>query len=330
MFLDRFDDLDRALLHALQIDGRASFRRIGEVLGTSDQTVARRYAALRRTHALRVVGLSDPAPANPVHWVVWARARPEAAGEISDALARRPDTSWIDVCSGGTDIVSAAHGMGVERLLLDALPHTRHVLDVRADRVLHTFYGGSGQPFTKNGPLTPLQVAELVKHLPPPTQPPARLDDADLRLLAALRGDGRAAVENLMAASNMSASGVRRRLRALRAGGVLQLDVDADFDLLEVPVRTLLRLNVDVTMTRAVGRALAEHDEVAFAAATTGSANIFATVLTRDIAALYHYLTAKIAAVPGVGAVETTPVLRHVKSAVTRYAPRTGDSGTPP
>ncbi|NUR89077.1 MAG: AsnC family protein, partial [Nonomuraea sp.] len=29
------DEVDRGLLHALQVDGRASFSRIGEVLGVS-------------------------------------------------------------------------------------------------------------------------------------------------------------------------------------------------------------------------------------------------------------------------------------------------------
>ncbi|HEX6340848.1 AsnC family protein [Umezawaea sp.] len=37
------DDVDRGLLQALVVDRRASFARIGEVLGVSDRTVARRY-----------------------------------------------------------------------------------------------------------------------------------------------------------------------------------------------------------------------------------------------------------------------------------------------
>ena len=45
------DALDLKLLHALQIDGRAPFSRIAEVLGVSDQTVARRFRRLRTTAA---------------------------------------------------------------------------------------------------------------------------------------------------------------------------------------------------------------------------------------------------------------------------------------
>lgn len=41
-----FDQLDLQVLSALEVDGRASFSRIGAVLGVSDQTVARRYRRL--------------------------------------------------------------------------------------------------------------------------------------------------------------------------------------------------------------------------------------------------------------------------------------------
>jgi hypothetical protein len=37
------DTLDEQLIHALQVDGRASFNQIAAVLGASDRTVARRY-----------------------------------------------------------------------------------------------------------------------------------------------------------------------------------------------------------------------------------------------------------------------------------------------
>ncbi len=75
---------------------------------------------------------------------------------------------------------------------------------------------------------------------------------------------------------------------------------------MELPVRTLLWLRVDDLDT--VGHTLAGHDEVAFAAATTGPADIFASVdLRPDLTALYRYLTTAVAALPGVEQVETAP-----------------------
>ncbi|GAA4523936.1 Lrp/AsnC family transcriptional regulator [Amycolatopsis samaneae] len=324
MVPDSFDELDRGLLHALQIDGRAPFRRIGEVLGVSDRTVARRYARLRAAGTLRVVGISDPAAVGEAQWTVRVRAAPGAAGEIADALARRADTGWIGLCSGGTEIFAAVRGAGAGPLLLETLPRTRQVFDVRADQVLHVFYGGAGKPFTKHGPLDAAQVAWLAGQLPAPGEPHGPLDEVDRRVLDVLRDDGRASVEELMAATRASASTVRRRLHDLRAGGVLHLDVDADSGLFALPVRTLLWLTVAAGEVDAVGRALATHAEVAYAAATTGPAAVFASVSARDTAALYHYLSGTVAALPGVGPVKTAPVLRHVKAATTHYGGRRG------
>jgi len=61
---------------------------------------------------------------------------------------------------------------------------------------------------------------------------------------------------------------------------------------------------------------------VAFAVAATGPADILTSVLTRDLTALYQYLTPTVAAFLGVGEVETAPVLRQVKATVTHYPRR--------
>ena len=64
----------------------------------------------------------------------------------------------------------------------------------------------------------------------------------------------------------------------------------------------------------AAGEALAAHPEVAFAAATTGSTNLYASVLCPDPAALFTYLTAKVATIPAVQRMETAPVIQTLKT----------------
>src|SRR5690242_12370314 len=120
---DTYDALDRAVAHALQLNGRAPFRLLGDVLGVSDQTVARRYARLRRHGVLHVVGVSDLDRLQLSQWVVRVRTIPAAAKSIGAALAEREDTSWINFCGAGTDIVFAAVGGSAEALLGDTLAH---------------------------------------------------------------------------------------------------------------------------------------------------------------------------------------------------------------
>ncbi|MEU4193812.1 Lrp/AsnC family transcriptional regulator [Kribbella sp. NPDC026611] len=322
MTADPFDQLDRELLHALHVDARAPFRRLAEVLGVSDQTVARRYARLRESGALRVTALSHPGRTREVQWLLRVRAVPSAAGEVADALARRPDTSWVNLCAGGTEIECTVYGDDVGPLLLEVLPRTRQVIDVEAAEVLQVFYGGAGSPYAKAGSLRPDQVAELQRQPPAPdsTGAAVALDEVDRRLFDELRTDGRAPIERLAKVCEVSAPTVRRRLRALVATGVLSFDIDADPRLQGVPARAMLRLAVTPDRLDAIGRALATHAEVAFVAATTGSTSLFAAIGSHSPGGLYRYLTTQIAGQPGVTQVNLTPVLRTVKAATTRYA----------
>ncbi|EOD68943.1 Lrp/AsnC family transcriptional regulator, partial [Amycolatopsis vancoresmycina] len=139
------DGLDRRLAHALQLDGRASFAAIAAVLGVSDQTVARRYRRLRSAGVLRVVGLTEAAPLGQVTWLVRLRCVPDAAAAIAAGLARRDDTQWVSLMSGGTEIacfVRAPLREQADGLLLGQLPRTPRVVSMTAYRLLRRFAGG--------------------------------------------------------------------------------------------------------------------------------------------------------------------------------------------
>ncbi len=85
------DELDRQLVRALQIDPRAPFSRIADVLGVSEQTVARRYRRLRADGYLRVLGLVSLRAAGATEWLVRIGCRPGGARRLADALARREE-----------------------------------------------------------------------------------------------------------------------------------------------------------------------------------------------------------------------------------------------
>ena len=316
-----YDELDRQLVHALQIDGRAAFSAIAEVLGVSDRTIARRYAKLRAAGAVRVLGGVDPTALGAVHWFLRVRCAPAAAVAVAEALARRSDTSWVSLTSGGTEItctVRTESEADSEALLLAKLPRTQRVEGVTAHSVLHAFYGGPDSLIAKLGSLD----AEAIERLRPPPVPhrpgPVRLDDGDRKLLAALAADGRTGFEELATITGWSPTTVRRRMAELRERGVLYLDLDVDGRMFGVSARTLLWLSVTPRYLEETGAALAEHPEIAFAAATTGPANICASAVCADQREFYRYLTTRVATLPGITHVETAPVIRTVKRAGNR------------
>jgi DNA-binding Lrp family transcriptional regulator len=310
------DLLDTQLLHALQLDGRAPFSTIAEVLGVSDQTIARRYSRLHDARRLRVRGLSDAQRLRDTRWIVRVQCTPNAAAAAADALARRPDTSWISLTSGGTEIVCVvrtASGEQDNRLLLQTLPRNRFVVAMTAHCVLHTFFGDPAGLINKLGSLSKAQVARLRRPPVVDADGPVLLSAVDRKLLALLEHDGRATFAELAAATDASQTTVRRRLAELRANGTLYFDVDFDQALLDLHVRAMVWLSVAPSQLAAVGEALSGHPETAYVAATTGASNLYASVVCADTAALYTYLTTRIARLTGIERIETVPIVRSVK-----------------
>jgi len=238
---------------------------------------------------------------------------------VAAALARREDTVWVSLNSGGTEIACSTRmppDLSDHSLLLQHLPRTPSVLSVAAHCVLHTFFGGAKNLALKSGALSADQVAALTADAPQvaePGGPVPELDAADRRLLAALAADGRLPVAELADACGKSESTVRRRLEELTASGVLYFDLDVDWAIFGLRTQTWLWLNVLPAELAAAGAALAAHPEVAYACATTGPSNLHAVVITRSVHDLYAYLTTRVAALPGVQQVETAPTIRIVK-----------------
>ncbi len=310
------DALDIQLLQALQLDGRAPFSLIAEVLGVSDQTIARRYNRLTEAGMLRVRGLSDPERLRHTRWIVRVQCIPAAASAAADALARRPDTSWISLSAGGTEITCAVRTDPTadgERVLLQTLPRNRFVVGMIAQCVLHTFFGDAAALISKVGTLSEDQIARL--RAPPPRPPahPVTLSELDRRLLQALERDGRTTFAELAAASDASQTTVRRRMSELRENGTLYFDVDFEQALLDLHVRAMLWMAVAPSELERTGGALREHPETAFVAATSGATNLCVSVVCPDTTALYTYLTTRIAALPAVERVETVPIVRTIK-----------------
>ncbi|MFI1969690.1 AsnC family transcriptional regulator [Streptomyces cinnamoneus] len=310
------DLLDRQLVQALRLDGRASFSRLATVLGVTDQTVIRRYRRLRGGGLLRVIGLPEAHRVGLHETRLRIQCALGAAVPIADALARRADSAWVKIYSSGTEVgcLIRSHSRDErDALLLQKLPRTQHVTAITSHDLLHGYSRNPGRRWGAEV-LDEGQVRALER--PQATDGDrVRLDDADRAMLALLARDGRAGYPDLARAAGRSESTVRRRLDHLRESGVLYFDVEI------MPVHFGCETEASLSATVApsdlaeVGHALAGHPEVAWAAATTGTSNLAATVLCRDNKALYAYVTERLGALKAVRQLEVVPVLRAVKRA---------------
>ncbi|RII20764.1 DNA-binding transcriptional regulator AsnC [Streptomyces sp. YIM 130001] len=320
------DDLDRRLVHALQIDGRAPFSRIAAVLGVPERTVARRYHRLRSALVVRVAGLVDSARIGMADWFVRVDCAPDATEALTSVLAQRDDTSWIAPLAGGSGLVcmvrtpapgQAVGGRDGGRPFFEQLTRTPGVRNVQAGCVLRPVAGVGGWSGRTSalgaGEQARLRAAE--ESAAGEAGGPLGWSDADARLAGELARDGRADIRYLADATGWSTSTTRRRIARLRATGVLHFEVDVDPAHFGAPVEALLWLDVAPGALTAVTEALAQHATVAFAAAVTGPAAVFAMLQCRDAAALYDYLSQDLGALPGITRAETALIQRRTKRA---------------
>jgi DNA-binding Lrp family transcriptional regulator len=311
------DRVDRQILHALVVEPRIPFRRLAELVGVSDQTAARRYRRLRESAGLRVLGRVDGEQVGWVDWYVRLRCTPGSAGAIAAALTRRVDTRWVQLASGGTEVVCVVQARTPEErdtLFLEGIPNSRRVVHISAHSLLCTFGPSTWSVLT--AALTPDQLARL-RPMPDrePSEALVRLDADDEELLSHLAHDGRTSTARLATATGWHESSVRRRIAELREAGVLYFDLDVDERAFGMTSNSLLWISARPEQLDETGRAIAQHPEAPFVAAITGTSNLLVSVVCRNGRHFYDYLSTTLGQLPGIRDIETAPLIRTVKRA---------------
>lgn len=137
------DELDSAILGALQADGRRSNRDLAAALGVAPSTALERVRALRQRGVLTGVHyVADPARlGRPVQAMVTVRLRPQSRQIVQgfrDFVAQLPETLQVFVTTGAEDVlvhVAVASTEALRDFVLDALTTRREVAGVRTDVV---------------------------------------------------------------------------------------------------------------------------------------------------------------------------------------------------
>ncbi len=115
----RLDDVDSALIEALQLNGRDSFRRIAGEVGVSEATIRARYQRLCDDGIVQVTAVTNPLGLGyDAMAMVGVRTSgpPEDAAELIDQVE---EASYVVVAAGQFDLL-------VELVCVDR----RHLLDV--------------------------------------------------------------------------------------------------------------------------------------------------------------------------------------------------------
>jgi Lrp/AsnC family transcriptional regulator for asnA, asnC and gidA len=100
----KVDELDRAIIEALQENGRESFRRIAARLEVSEGTVRARYGRLVGDGILQVVAVTNPLGLGFDQALIGVKTS-GPPGPVADEISRWPEADYVVVTAGRFDLV---------------------------------------------------------------------------------------------------------------------------------------------------------------------------------------------------------------------------------
>ncbi|MDQ4501556.1 Lrp/AsnC family transcriptional regulator [Sinomonas sp. ASV322] len=283
------DELDRRIVAALQVNGRASWRRIAEVLGEPFRTVTRRGIALLESGTVRVAGLVSLGPTH----LVEVHCEPARFAEIAEALAADPDANFIYALTGPTRLVMEVQARPgrLSTLVLEELPTLEGVVQVDASPVMEYFRTvAEWHP----GPISQEQVEALQEVAPPQSRPSPSfvLDEIDSTLVALLVADGRVPTSELCDAVRLSAPAVRRRLSGLFEDGRLTVRAIVEPSDVGLPIEAVVWIRTSPTEVAEVGRLVAAEPNVRYAVMAMGEFQLMVNVTLPSLNELRDFVTA--------------------------------------
>lgn len=147
----------------------------------------------------------------------------------------------------------------------------------------------------------------------PDITPKRELDNADLRIIEALREDGRMSFAGLAKRLGISPGMARQRYLQLAEDGVLQVVPVTNPTLLGYNMMALIGIEVEGNRLEEVAREIADLEEATYVVICTGTFDVLVEVNCRDNAHLLQFLSERLRAVEGVRNTQTFTYLQIVK-----------------
>jgi DNA-binding Lrp family transcriptional regulator len=294
------DSLDRRIVVALQIDGRASWTDIAEACGTSVATVARRAQQLLAEGHVRVAVVPpDINHAGPADlFVIRVECQSGSAARVAEELMRREDVRLCSLVTGPFDVLAELIVRKDESLsarLLGDLHGIPGIRRMETDLLLHTY---------KISHDWSMQLLTGEAHRPEDSRlhacDPSHFDDTDRALLAHLRADGRANFRAVARDLDVNESTVRRRFDALKERGCARVVTLVPAPSLGFESEIILQITVRPSRLDAVARELASYRGVRYVGSTLGTSSLMCEVILPSSSDVFEFITRTLGDLDGV------------------------------
>lgn len=277
---------DVALVHAMQINPRAPYALLADVLGVSPSTLRRRWERLR-AEGLAWVTATPSARFVTAGCIAYVevRCKPSLREQVAEVLSGEHAIAALDLTAGPADLMlslATSDLLALSNYLIGRLDRIPGVLSTNTLLVTRGYREGSGWRLDA---LDPGQIAALR----PPTYPQVSLSGftpLDMEMLHALGEDGRMSHAELATRAGVSAATARRRLDKLVASSAIALRCDLAAPDFGWPVLVYLSARVTPARLSTIARAVSQISNIRLVTTVTGSANMLIGAWLHSIASV--------------------------------------------
>jgi Lrp/AsnC family transcriptional regulator for asnA, asnC and gidA len=126
------DAPNRAIIEALQRDGRQPYGAIAEEVGLSEAAVRRRVQRLRESGIMQIVAVTDPLQLGFTRQAMIGLSVEGDVRRVAEKLSSLPEVDYVVMCAGSFDILVEIVCEDDERLLQVLNDSVRCIPGVRA------------------------------------------------------------------------------------------------------------------------------------------------------------------------------------------------------
>src|SRR5271154_7467517 len=100
------DEANRAIIEALQRDGRQPYGAIAEAVGLSEAAVRRRVQRLRESGIMQIVAVTDPLQLGFTRQAMVGISVEGDVRRVADKLSALPVVDYVVMCAGSFDLLA--------------------------------------------------------------------------------------------------------------------------------------------------------------------------------------------------------------------------------
>ena len=296
----RLSRFDRAIIRALQEDGRRSFARIAGELQVPERSVSKRVHELRTNGVIEITTVADPQLMGyGLIAIVGVRVDPrEPISDVAARLAHVTGAFYVIVVTGRFNVLVELSCVDTDELLATVDAEICGISGVTAIEIL---------PYLRLHYQNPAfdAATRKARSASRDGHPPVRFDGVDREIITRLHDDGRAPFQTIARELGVSESQVRTRVKRMVASEALRIMA------ITVPrgvgFETVALIGVSVGSGAEIERVAAElarRPSIIYVAICAGRFDILAEAVCTDREALLSLLDREVRRLPGIARVE--------------------------